>query len=155
MQVAVVCFNAGPLSERLAAAGVAVTVLDEQRLTPAGLLLRLSRLFRQKQATIVQSHGFKEHVLAALAAWPLPGCHCLRMIHGDTEPHRQSLRRRLVQTLDLWVGLRLQPVWIAVSHDLAQRVQDRQRAISVGDGLVGHRGDAFVKQRLENFARAG
>jgi L-malate glycosyltransferase len=122
VELHVVVLNPGMLADRLAAAGIIVTVLDESRLGLWSLAREVRALARTWRPAVVHTHRRKEHLLGALAARAC-GAGLVATIHGRSElPHRagtgcaSSCCRLMERTLLSHVHHRL----VAVSDELTQ-----------------------------------
>jgi glycosyltransferase involved in cell wall biosynthesis len=123
----VVLLNEGLLAERLAAAGIAVTIIDERSLSSLRILLALSRLIRAEAPDLVHTHRVKENVLGSLAALARPGTPGLRTVHGATEyaVARWDLRKRVPIWFDWLAAVLLQRRIVCVSEPLAGALAER------------------------------
>lgn len=121
--VQVLTFNEGVLAERLRAAGVKTSVLNEAVLSTPQLLRSLIRRFRCIGPEVVQTHGYKEHILGAIAARLSGKTTCIRTIHGAPEHRSPGWRGHLTRWLDGYVAQHLQLEWVTVSEDLASQVE--------------------------------
>jgi hypothetical protein len=63
-----VLLNDGQLADRLEQNGIAVTIVDETKTSALGILKRLVRFFRDQRIDLVHTHGYKDSVLATIAA---------------------------------------------------------------------------------------
>ena len=121
VELQVVVLNPGMLADRLAAEGIAVTVLDESRLGFSDLAREIRALARTWRPAVVHTHRRKEHFLGALAANAC-GAGLVATVHGRSElPQgwnglRQSVLRMMERTLLARVYRRL----VAVSDELTQ-----------------------------------
>ena len=133
-----VLLNDGELAERLRAAGVPVTVLDERRMSAWRIFREVVRIIRRERIGIVHSHRRKEQIIGTLAA-RLTRCSAVRTIHGRSEhpPARWDLRRRLLKRLDDATA-RLQQRVIAVSEVLGGELEatlPRGRVLVIPNGV--------------------
>lgn len=118
--VSALLLNPGELAERLQAAGIAVTVVDE-RTASTGTLLRCAlREIRSTGARVVHTHRFKENIIGSVAARLSGRAISVRTVHGRPEhTRRNSLRHTVSRFLDA-VTARLQAGIIGVSGELCE-----------------------------------
>jgi glycosyltransferase involved in cell wall biosynthesis len=116
--VSAVILNPGELAERLSAAGVAVTVLDESSLSVSGVLRGILGAIKVTGAGVVHTHRLKENILGSLAAWLSGQALSVRTVHGRPEQGQETSRKqRLVRAVDRQAG-RLQAGIVGVSGEL-------------------------------------
>ncbi len=120
--VTAILMNEGELATRLRAQGITVEVLDESRFGFFALLAGTWRALRARRPDLVHTHRQKENLLGVLAAWPL-GIPSVRTVHGAPESAPTSLIKRLLVRLDNWTAVHCQKRVIAVSRDLAAKLQ--------------------------------
>lgn len=128
IEVAAALLNEGELARRLRECGIAVTVVDETRLNALQILLSLVKLMRTWRPDVVHTHRTKENVLGALANRLTRSVPCLRTAHGAPEhaPRGFSqLHKKAFQRIDQWSGRHLQKAVIAVTAELAVKLQPR------------------------------
>jgi L-malate glycosyltransferase len=120
VELRAVILNPGMLADRLAAAGVAVTVLEESRHGFWALARGIRALARAWQPRVVHTHRRKEHVLGALAASSC-GAALVATIHGRSEfkHNRLNLRQRILHMTEQAFLSRAHQRLVAVSDDLA------------------------------------
>ena len=121
-----VLLNEGELAERLRAAGVPVTVLDETRLSTWRILRGVRHILRRERIGLIHTHRRKENFIGGLAA-RLYGCPSVQTVHGRNEhaPRPGDLRARLLQGVD-WISARfLQRRIVAVSEILGSELAAR------------------------------
>lgn len=119
--VDVILMNQGILAERLAAAGVPVTVLDEHRHSAAVLVRLLRGHIRHRQTDVLHTHRLKENVLGSVAALTVRGVRTMRTVHGAPEHAIRStdLRRQVQRALDNACARYVQQPIVCVSTPLA------------------------------------
>ncbi|MGH7266829.1 MAG: glycosyltransferase family 4 protein [Candidatus Rokuibacteriota bacterium] len=120
LTVQAILFNEGLPAERLRQTGVPVTVLPESRLSTVSLIARLARHLREPRTDLVHVHGYKQSILASLAA-VLAGRPCLvRTEHGVDERLSgwAGLRMGLYRRVNRLLARRYDGL-VAVSEDLA------------------------------------
>lgn len=118
-----ILLNDSELANRLRARDIPVDILDESRLGALAVLRGLCALLKQHQPDIVHTHRLKENILGAVANRLTIRAASLRTVHGAEETQADGLRqlpKRLIRTLDRWVGRHLQQRVIAVSAPLAE-----------------------------------
>jgi L-malate glycosyltransferase len=126
IEVATVLMNEGTLAHKLRSAGVAVYVLDEQKMASPRILARLCGILRAWRPDVIHTHREKENILGSLAGrlcWNVPS---VRTLHGGREDlgmtGMKGARRRAVRALDRCCGRLLQQRVIAVTKELSERV---------------------------------
>jgi glycosyltransferase involved in cell wall biosynthesis len=114
--------NPGELAERLQAAGIPVTVLDESRLSAFSILWGIRQLVRSFDPQVVHTHRTKENVLGGVAAWLEGRRRSVRTVHGAPEHRPPSWRidKQVYRALDGYAARRWQQVSVAVSEDLGR-----------------------------------
>ncbi len=124
--VAAALMNDGELAQRLRARGIAVTVLDERRLSGAAILLALRKLMREWRPDVVHTHRSKENILGSLANRLAGKVPSVRTVHGANEDKSRGVRRmfrEMQRYVDRWCGRHLQQRVIAVSAELSQKLE--------------------------------
>jgi len=141
LDVHAVVMNEGELTRRLKANDITVTILDERRMSPVGILVALRRLMRSWRPDIVHTHRIKENVLGSLANRLALNVPSLRTVHGAPE-HKATgiaqLHKRAFQWLDRWCARHLQERLIAVSSDLAVKLAvqlPREKIVVIENGV--------------------
>jgi L-malate glycosyltransferase len=121
VELHVVVLNPGMLADRLVAAGIIVTVLDESQLGMRALAREIRVLARAWRPAVVHTHRRKEHFLGALAARAC-GAGLVATVHGRSElPHRGiGLRQQLLRVAERTLLARVYRRLVAVSDELAQ-----------------------------------
>lgn len=123
IELGAVLMNDGELAQRLRAAGVWLSILDERRLSTYRIFAGLKAVMREWQPDVVHTHRSKENVLGSLANRFAGNVPSLRTAHGANERTAQGpkarLRHGLIHALDRWCGRHLQQRVIAVSRELA------------------------------------
>lgn len=117
-RVRAVIFNRGRLTRELEAAGVATTVLQEEKGTLA-VWLGLRRLLKKSPPDVLHAHGYKESLVAFSASAGL-GITRVRTLHGVPElPVGGNARKMaLYDSLESGLARALRVHAIAVSRDL-------------------------------------
>ena len=125
-----VLMNHGELEQRLLAAGINTRVIDERSSTSLKIIRELTILIRHFAPDIIHTHRQKENILGTLAnliASPFTRTGSWRRIksvrttHGAPE-HNVSGVKKLQLWLDRFCGKYLQDAIIAVSNDLATKL---------------------------------
>jgi glycosyltransferase involved in cell wall biosynthesis len=145
LDVFAVIMNPGELSNRLAAAGIRILVLDEGVQSPLALFWRLRDMLREFRPDVVHCHRRKENVLAVMASLAVAGPRPVLVTtihgmneHGPAPPWTRSGMARLVEkATDRFFDAR-----VAVSRDLAGRLKDQGGGAGV---LTIHNGIAAGK----------
>ena len=124
-QVSVVLLNHGILEQKLRDCGISVHVLDESQLSSFQILRRLNRIIVDLNPDVIHTHRSKENILGSIAAWYKHHIPSLRTVHGAPEhrPPLHKLAKRLILFLDWLTGRYLQQTIIAVSPDLASKLE--------------------------------
>jgi glycosyltransferase involved in cell wall biosynthesis len=136
-----ILMNEGELAERLRAAGVPVDILDESRLGALDILCGLCALLRRHRPDVVHTHRIKENILGALANRLTVNAAGVRTVHGADEHVPQGLRqlpKRILRTIDHWIGNHWQQRIIAVSIPLAEQLATkfpRDRIVVIENGV--------------------
>ncbi|MGD8175228.1 glycosyltransferase [Marinimicrobium sp. ARAG 43.8] len=121
-QLKVILMNQGRLHQECQSLGLDVEVYDESQLRGPQILWRLYRAVRQFRPHIIHTHRQKENILGTVAG-RLAGCKCsVRTSHGAPEFESKGLRRLRV-SLDHWIGRFAQNKVIAVSENLAEKLE--------------------------------
>ncbi len=119
-----VLFNDGILKTNLEKLNIKTVLLDEMKLNPLGMLLKLKKLMQTEKPDIIHVHGVKEHFLGKvsilLSGQRIP---IVRTVHGNLgSPRRLALRKffkaSLVAELDYLLIRNLAEAVIAVSKDM-------------------------------------
>lgn len=128
VEVAAVLMNDGELARRLAAAGIAVTILDERRLGVYRIFTQLKTLMRRWRPDVVHTHRSKENVLGSLANRFTHNVAAIRTAHGASERAPRGVKARLrhavIGALDSWCARHAQRRVIAVSRELGARLAE-------------------------------
>jgi L-malate glycosyltransferase len=121
-ELQVVLMNPGRLERELRLAGVAVTVLDETRLSSLTILKELRCHMLKFQPHIVHTHRQKENILGSIANLLSVRAKCVRTSHGAPEFAPKGMQRIQV-ALDNLTGRFLQQAVIAVSTNLRHKLE--------------------------------
>ena len=124
-QVSVVLLNHGMLELKLRDCGIAVTILDESQLNSIQILRQLNRIIAELKPNVIHTHRNKENILGSIAAWYKHRIPSLRTVHGAPEhrPPLYKLAKHLILFLDWLTGRYLQQAIVAVSPDLAKKLE--------------------------------
>jgi len=95
LAVSAVLLNKGKLLDELFARDIPVTLYDETRLSSLQLLKAFYRHFRRQGVDTLHTHGYKENVLAGIAAKLASVPHAVQTIHGLQERMRGWERAKL------------------------------------------------------------
>jgi len=125
IQVAAALLNDGELAERLRARHIEVRIFPERTLNGWSILLELRKLMLAWRPDIVHTHRTKENILGSIANRWSRNVPSVRTVHGAGE-HTPSgfrhLHKRALNYLNDWSGLHLQQKVIAVSQELADKL---------------------------------
>jgi glycosyltransferase involved in cell wall biosynthesis len=121
-EVAAVVMNEGRLAGELCAVGIRVDVMNEQKLGPFQIWVRLCRVMKSWRPDVIHTHREKESILGMLANRACRNVPSVRTVHGGNEHTRASgwrrTRIRMVTGLDRWCARVSRQRVIAVSRDL-------------------------------------
>ena len=125
-EICVALMNHGELEQRLSAAGVKVQVFDEAKKSARAIIQGLNQLIKTFSPDLIHSHRQKENILGCLANilahWPLKQrAISVRTQHGAAE-YKSAGIKKLIAKADTWCGKYLQDAVIAVSADLATKL---------------------------------
>jgi glycosyltransferase involved in cell wall biosynthesis len=127
IEVTAIIFNDGILHEKLKALGIAVSLIDERRTSPARMVAKMKQHLHATHTDIVHTHGHKENVLGVAAGiWAGTPC-SVRTTHGNPEidlPWTQFVKRA-TQVLDTLVAKFGQDRIVAVSGALEKTETER------------------------------
>ena len=125
-RITAVILNTGTLEQKLRDCGIPVIVLDESSLNSFQIFKQLCRIIDDIRPDVIHSHRNKENVLGSIAAWRKHSTPSLRTVHGAPEHHIPLLQlpRRIIQSLNWFCGRFLQQYIVAVSADLANRLEE-------------------------------
>jgi glycosyltransferase involved in cell wall biosynthesis len=125
-EVAAVVLNEGRLADKLSAVGIRVDVMNERKLGPLQIWLRLRRLLKSWRPDVIHTHREKENILGMLANRACRNVPSVRTMHGGNEHTGavgwRGIRHSMVMVLDRWCGRASQQRLIAVSRDLGIRL---------------------------------
>jgi glycosyltransferase involved in cell wall biosynthesis len=125
-EVAAVVMNEGRLADKLGAVGILVEVMNERKLGPLQIWLRLRRLIKGWRPDVIHTHREKENILGMLANRACRNVPLVRTMHGGNEDTGAAgwsgIRHAMVMELDRWCGRASQQRVIAVSRDLGIRL---------------------------------
>lgn len=123
--LSVLCPSEGLLSERLRKIGIPVIPLEIPRLFSPAAMLRLIRLFRQHQPDIVQSHGARPNLYAALAGRWVQVPIIVSTMHNSLYDYPISPVRRSLYLLGERLTFALSDRMVCVAEALAQDLIER------------------------------
>jgi len=121
----VLCPSEGLFSERLREIGVQVVPFEIPRLLSPAALLRLIRLLRQHRPDIVQSHGARPNLYAALAGRWARVPIIVSTIHNSLYDYPVSSIRRSLYLLGERLTFALSDRTVCVAEALAQDLMER------------------------------
>lgn len=126
LEVSVLLFNHGELERRLSSHGVDVTVLDESRQNSIALCWQVKETLRRKGSSILHTHRYKENVLGAWAAKGAGVAHCVKTMHGRSEPFKglKAAKAGLYGLLDRWATDMYFDRVICVTKDMADELRE-------------------------------
>ena len=126
VEVSVITLNEGELSARLRQQNIPVTVFDENTLSGPYIVAAMFRHLRAHKPDIIHTHRFKENILGAIANWLSIRAISLRTTHGAPESQTDGWKnwpKHFLTRLDRWCGNHLQKRVIAVTAELADKLQ--------------------------------
>jgi len=120
----VILLNDGVLNQKLTERGVAVTVLDENKINAVVLLFKITRLIFKMNADVIHTHRFKENILGCMASLFHTHSKCIRTIHGGPEHKISSanIRKTILIRTDKYIERYVTKFIIYVSHELRDRL---------------------------------
>jgi glycosyltransferase involved in cell wall biosynthesis len=125
-ELAAVVMNEGTLADTLRLVGIRVEVMNESKLGPLQIWIRLRRLLKSWRPDVIHTHREKENILGMLANRTCRNVPSVRTMHGGNEHTRAAgwsgIRHSMVMELDLWCGRASQQRVIAVSRDLGVKL---------------------------------
>lgn len=141
----VVVLNHGELAHKLKLANIAIEIIDEQKTSSFNILRRLITVIRATKPDIIHTHRQKENILTSIAniiaaKAPWKRTRSLRTTHGAPEHSANGLKKVIVW-LDNITGKYFQDAVIAVSKDLAQKLQSTfptQHIHIIENGINSH-----------------
>ena len=124
-RVSAVILNPGMLEQKLRNFGISVHVLDESNLNSFQILYRLNKIIDDLKPDVIHTHRNKENILGSIAAWYNHRTPSLQTLHGAPEhpPSLHQLPKRLILFIDWLLGRFYQRYIIAVSSDLAKKLE--------------------------------
>lgn len=126
IEVSAITFNDGELSTRLAQQNIPVTVFDENTLDGLHLIGALQKYLRVHKPDVIHTHRFKENILGTIANRLSIRAISVRTTHGAPETKSGGWKnwpKRLLTRIDRWCGNNLQQRVIAVTAELAVKLQ--------------------------------
>lgn len=120
----VLVMNEGELARRCRESGMATTVLEETKLATWQLFWGIRREITRIKPQMVHTHRQKENVFGALANFSSCRAKCIRTVHGAPE-FSPTTKQKLQILFDGFCGRHLQDAVVAVSGDLAGKLQGR------------------------------
>ena len=126
IKVSAVLLNHGILEQKLRNCGVYVHVLDETRLSSFQILQQLNKIIDELKPDVIHTHRIKENIIGSIAALYNHRIPSLRTVHGAPEhrPPLHKLPKHLILFLNWLSGRYLQQTIIAVSPNLAKKLED-------------------------------
>jgi glycosyltransferase involved in cell wall biosynthesis len=129
LKIIALSLNGGILADRLREAGIETHVIPEADHAFPAILLRALKLFRKRGIDIIQSHRYKENLLALLLAKSIGVKRLVTTLHGLSEPplHRQDGENpvRLKTKIDYFILKRSFNHAVAVSHEMKRTLVQR------------------------------
>ncbi len=123
--LSVLCPSEGLLPERLRQIGICVIPFESPRLLSLAALVRLTRLLRQQRPDIVQSHGARVNLYAALAGRWARVPIIISTIHNSLYDYPISSIRRSLYLLGERLTYRITDRTVCVADALAQDLTGR------------------------------
>jgi L-malate glycosyltransferase len=125
IQLSFVVLNEGILAETARQHGIDTLVLPESKLGFWRLVYHLTLFLRRERPHLIHSHRYKENILAAIAGRFAGAKYFVRTQHGyhELSTERQPARQHLVNEIDRMIGRHLSSRVIAVSRDLAAKIE--------------------------------
>jgi len=142
-EVAAVVMNEGKLADQLGAVGIRVDIMNERKLGPLQIWLRLRLLLKNWRPDVIHTHREKENILGMLANRAGRNVPSVRTMHGGNEHSGaagwRTIRHAMVMGLDRWCGRASQQVVIAVSRDLGVKLAETfpaDRIVLIENGVA-------------------
>jgi len=134
-----VVFREGRLLEEFRAAGLRVDLVDERTHGPRAIARALQRILGETNPHVLHAHGYKEHVLGALAARGTR-TRVVRTLHGLPEPPppARKIRARALRAIERFVIRLGTHVLVAVSGEIEDRLRGRTgraRLVRIRNGI--------------------
>lgn len=149
-RIAAVLMNDETLADRLRSIGISPYVLDERRIHPLGIFLKLRTVLRSWQPDVLHTHRQKENILGSLANRSSGNVPSVRTVHGASElagvKGWRGVRNCVLTNLDRMCGRALQQRVIAVTNELGVRMRGE---FPVGKIAVIENGVDFEQVRKE------
>ncbi len=124
VRVTVILLNSGTLEQNLLDCGITVHVIDEFRFNSVHIIQQMNKIVSNAKPDVIHTHRIKENILGSIVAWRnhIPS---IRTAHGAPEhrPPVYKLAKRLILLLDWFLGRFFQRNIIAVSSDLAKKLE--------------------------------
>lgn len=124
-QVSAVILNHGELEQKLSTAGITVYILDESKLSSFQIFQQINKIVGKINPDLVHTHRNKENFLGSIAARYKYHKPSLRTAHGAPEhrPPLHKISKHLIRFMDWFSGRFLQSYIVAVSPDLAIKLE--------------------------------
>ena len=124
VKTTIILLNTGTLEQKLRDRGITVYVIDESQLNSLQIFKQLNKIIKQTLPDVIHTHRIKENILGSIAAWR-NGIPSIRTSHGAPEhrPPLYKLPKRLILLLDKILGRQIQKYIVAVSADLAKKLE--------------------------------
>ena len=130
LRVEVIILNKGQLKDRLESEGIKTYLLDESKLSAFQIFYHIRRILQNAAPDVLHTHRQKENILATLAKTFTIKARSVRTQHGAPEFSYswKQWPKKVIQALDYWCGAHLQQAVIAVSDDLASKLESHYPA---------------------------
>ena len=125
-RVTAIILNHGTLEQKLRDCGISVYILDESQLNSFQILKQINKIIREVNPAVIHTHRIKENILGSISALKhrIPS---LRTVHGapENQPPFHKLAKRSILFVNWLTGRYLQQTVVAVSPDLAKKLEHR------------------------------
>ena len=123
-KVTAIILNYGTLEQKLRDCGISVHVLDESELNSFQILIQINKIVSDVIPDLIHTHRIKENILGSVSAI-LHRIPSLRTVHGapESRPPLHNLAKRSILFIDWLTGRYLQQTVVAVSPDLAKKLE--------------------------------
>lgn len=146
IDVVLLTFNEGKLSQKLRILGIKVYVVDESNMGGWDILVAVRRIINQERPDIVHTHGFKENILGAFSVIGFPYIKSVRTVHGrpETKVSEFNIKAHIFNLLDRLAAM-FQDRYVSVSKELFNYVKRKY-----GSGTLIIENGINIEQTLFN-----
>jgi len=133
LELSALLLNSGRMADELTLRGIPVTVYDESRLGIARLLLAVTNHLKRIRPHILHSHGYKGHIVGALAGKLSHDPLTVQTYHGLEEnlPGWAGLRMNIYDRINVAVGKATAAGIVGVSSEITKILEWRYPSADV------------------------